>query len=55
MTKTYITSFGEVLISNIKGKREFLLMHDAEKTYKKIIDKQTVAKLESQGDWKIKQ
>lgn len=53
-TKTYLTSYGEVQISTIKGKNHFLLMHDEAKTYKKIIDKIAVETLVRNQDWKLK-
>lgn len=55
MTKTYYTSTGQVLISSIKGKEHFLLMHDEARTYKKLIDKITVNKMITQGNWIIKE
>lgn len=55
MTKTYYTSTGEVLISSIKGKQHFLLMHDEAKTYKKLIDKIAVNAMITQGNWKLKE
>lgn len=55
MTKTYDTNTGEILISTIKGKEYFLLMHDEAKTFKKLIDKITVNKMITQGNWIIKE
>ena len=54
MTQTYNTRDGEVLISTIKGKQHFLLMHDADKTYKKLIDKTSVKSMVDGGFWKLK-
>lgn len=55
MTKTYYTSTGETLISTIADKVHFLLMHDEAKTYKKLIDKISVNKMITQGNWKLKE